>query len=89
MLDERCNMKVVQTLLSDSEHKLLEEYAARNSKTIKEVVKEAIRRTVIGDSVSSDDPLFVERPVARKTGKSDDASFKHDLYLYRKKCQRR
>jgi hypothetical protein len=31
-------MKVVQTTLSEAEHKLLEEYARRNSKTIKEVL---------------------------------------------------
>jgi hypothetical protein len=75
-------MKVVQTILSDSEHRLLEEYAARNSKTIKEVVKEAIRNTVVKDTVSSRDSLFVEPPSSRKTGKSDNASSKHDMYLY-------
>lgn len=75
-------MKVVQTVLSDSEHEMLEEYAKRNSKTIKDVVKEAIRRTVIQDRVSPTDPLFSGPPSSRKTGKSDDASLKHDEYLY-------
>ena len=75
-------MKVVQTVLSDSEHKLLEEYATRNSKTIKEVVKEAIRRTVVENKVSPRDSLFVESPASKKTGRSDDASARHDSYLY-------
>ncbi len=75
-------MKNVQTVLTDSEHKMLEDYAERNSKTIKEVVKEAIRRTVIEDRALPDDPIFVESPSAKKTGKRDDASVKHDLYLY-------
>lgn len=75
-------MKIVQTSLSDSEHKLLQEYAIRNSKTIKQVVKEAIRMAVIDDEVSRDDPIFSEAPSAKKTGRSDDASIKHDSYLY-------
>lgn len=82
MLDVRCSMKIVQTVLSDSEHKLLFEYAARNSKTIKQVVKEAIRKTVVEDSVSPNDSLFVAPPSAKKTGKKDDASIRHDYYLY-------
>ncbi len=81
-------MKVVQTVLSDSEHKLLEEYAARTSKTIKEIVKEAIRRTIVADNVSPKDSLFVEPPSSKKTGKSDDGSVKHDLYLYGSKRHR-
>lgn len=81
-------MKIVQTVLSDSEHRLLEEYAARNSKSIKEVVKEAIRRTVVENNVSPADSLFVEPPSSKKTGKSDDASNKHNLYLYGAKHRR-
>lgn len=69
-------------MLTDSEHRLLEEYASRNSKTIKEVIKEAIRKTVVEGKVSPNDSLFVEPPSSKKTGRSDDASVKHDLYLY-------
>jgi hypothetical protein len=82
MVDGRWNMKVVQTLLSDSEHKMLEDYAERNSKTIKEVVKEAIRRTIMEDRVSPSDSLFLEPPSSKRTGKRDDASARHDEYLY-------
>lgn len=80
-------MKVVQTTLSDSEHRLLESYAARKSKTIKEAVREAIRKIVIEDRVLPDDSLFGEPP-SGKTGKSDDASVKHDFYLYGAKRRR-
>lgn len=75
-------MKVVQTTLSETEHRLLEEYAKRNSKTIKEVVKDAIRRTVVDDKVDAKDPIFAEPPSAKRTGKKDYASIKHDEYLY-------
>ena len=73
---------MVQTTISETEHKLLEEYARRNSKTIKEVLKEAIRKTILDDRVDLKDPLFTEPPSSRKTGKKDDGSEKHDLYLY-------
>jgi len=41
-------MRVVHTTLTEAEHKLLVEYAKKNSKTIKEVVRQAIRNTVEG-----------------------------------------
>ena len=75
-------MKVVQTILTETEHRLLEEYARRNSKTIKDVVKDAIRKTVLEDKVNAKDPLFNEPPSSKKTGKKDAGSEKHDLYLY-------
>lgn len=61
---------------------MLEEYAKKNSKSIKEVVKEAIRKTIIEDRVDPKDALFTESPSSKRTGKKDDASSKHDLYLY-------
>jgi hypothetical protein len=77
----RCYMRVVQTTLTDEEHKLLEEYARRKSKSIKEVVREAVRLVVEG-SVSADDPIFAGPPASRRTGKKDDGSVEHDHYLY-------
>jgi len=74
-------MKVVQTTLSEAEHKLLEEYARRNSKTIKEVLRDAIRTTVAG-SVNHSDPIFSGRPASRGTGKKDFGSMEHDKFLY-------
>ncbi len=74
-------MKVVQTTLTEAEHKLLEEYAKRNSKTIKEVLREAIRTTVEG-YVNPNDPIFTSPPSSRRTGKRDRGSEEHDKYLY-------
>jgi hypothetical protein len=74
-------MKVVQTTLSEAEHKLLEEYARRNSKTIKEVLREAIR-TAVEDKVDRADPIFKEGPASKKTGKKDFGSVEHDKFLY-------
>jgi hypothetical protein len=75
-------MKIVQTTISETEHRLLEEYARRNSKTIKEVLMEAIRKTILDDRVELNDPLFTEPPSSKKTGRKDDGSEKHDSYLY-------
>jgi hypothetical protein len=74
-------MKVVQTTLTEAEHKLLEEYAKRNSKSIKEVLREAIRITVEGN-VNPNDPIFTNPPSSRRTGKRDRGSEEHDKFLY-------
>jgi hypothetical protein len=74
-------MKIVQTTLSEAEHRLLEEYSRRNSKTIKEVLREAILRTVEED-VDSEDPIFTRPASAKRTGKQDRGSVEHDRYLY-------
>jgi hypothetical protein len=74
-------MKVVQTTLSEAEHKLLEEYARKNSKSIKQVVREAIKSTIEG-KVDANDPIFSCPPSSKRSGKKDDGSERHDLYLY-------
>jgi hypothetical protein len=74
-------MKVVQTTLTDTEHKLLEEYAKRNSMSIKEVLREAVRATVEG-GVNPNDPIFTCPPSSKQTGKKDRGSVDHDKYLY-------
>jgi hypothetical protein len=74
-------MKVVQTTLTEADHILLEEYAKRNSKSIKEVLREAIRTTVEGN-VNPDDPIFTSPPSSRRTGKIDRGSEEHDKFLY-------
>ena len=74
-------MKVVQTTLTEAEHRLLEEYARRRSKTIKEVLREVVRSALEGD-VTPDDPIFTASPASRRTGKKDRGSVEHDTYLY-------
>ncbi len=77
-------MKVVQTTVSEAEHKLLEEYAKKNSRTIKEVLRQAIRKTVEGD-VNPNDPIFRAPPSSKRTGRKDRGSVEHDKYLYGEK----
>ena len=71
----------MQTTLTEAEHKLLAEYAKRNSKTIKEVLREAIRATVEGN-VNPNDPIFTSPPSSKRTGKRDLVSEEHEKYLY-------
>jgi hypothetical protein len=78
-------MKVIQTTISEAEHKLLEEYAKKNSKSIKEVVREAIRATIEGN-VNPNDPIFTCQPSSKRTGKIDRGSEQHDKYLYGEKA---
>lgn len=78
-------MKVIQTTISEAEHKLLEEYAKRNSKSIKEVVREAIRVTIEG-IVNPNDPIFSCPPSSKSKGKPDHGSVEHDKYLYGEKA---
>jgi hypothetical protein len=85
MLDVRCKMKVVQTTLTEAEHKLLEEYAKKNSKSIKQVVREAVRARIEG-TVNPDDPIFTCPPSSQRTGKVDHGSQEHDKYLYGEKA---
>jgi hypothetical protein len=77
-------MKVVQTTLTEAEHKLLEEYAKKNAKSIKQVLREAIKATVEGN-VNPDDPIFTCVPSSKWTGKKDRGSEEHDMYLYGEK----
>ncbi|MEM2902734.1 MAG: hypothetical protein QXO32_08420 [Candidatus Bathyarchaeia archaeon] len=74
-------MKVVQTTLSEAEHKLLEDYARNRGKTIKEAVREAIGLMLKG-KVMPEDPIFKEPPAAPPTGQREQVSTKHDEYLY-------
>ena len=78
-------MKVVQTTISEAEHILLEEYAKRNSKSIKEVLREAIRVTIEGN-VNASDPIFTCPPSSKSKGKLDRGSVEHDKYLYGEKA---
>lgn len=77
-------MKVIQTTLTEAEHKLLEEYAKKNSKSIKEVVREAVKATIEG-SVNPNDPIFTCPASSKRTGKVERGSEDHDKYLYGEK----
>jgi hypothetical protein len=81
MRNGTCRMKVVQTTLTEAEHKLLEEYSRKNSKTIKEVLREAIRKMVEED-VNAQDPIFASPASSGRTGRKDTGSKEHDKLLY-------
>ena len=74
-------MRVVQTTLTEDKHKLLKEYAKKNSKTIKEVLRQAIKNTIEGN-IDPTDPIFTEPPSSKRTGKKDQGSINHNKYLY-------
>jgi hypothetical protein len=74
-------MKVVQTTLTEAEHKLLEEYAKKNSMSIKQVLREAVKTTIEGN-VNPQDPIFTCPPSSKRTVKKDRDSEEHDKYLY-------
>ena len=75
-------MKVVQTQLFETEYSLLEAYTRAHHTTIKETVREAIRKLTLRDDVDPDSPISKIFPLTRKKGKVTDASEKHDFYLY-------
>jgi len=75
-------MKVVQTQVSDTEYAVLAEYARSHKKTIKDAVREAIRELTLNDEVDPESPIFKMFPLTRKRGRHEDASERHDFYLY-------
>lgn len=75
-------MKVAQTELSETEYRLLLEFARKKKLTLKEVLREGALRIAIEDEVHRDDPIFVEGPVAKARGKKERTSVDHDKYLY-------
>ena len=75
-------MKVAQTELTETEYKLLLEYAKRKKLTLKDALREGALRVALQDEVQSKDPIFVEGPAAKATGKKERTSLEHDKYLY-------
>lgn len=75
-------MKVAQTELTETEHKLLVEYARKKKLTLKEVLREGALRIALQEEVEEEDPIFTEGPVAKATGRKERTSEDHDEYLY-------
>ena len=76
------NMRVVQTELTETEHALLEAYVRARGTTIKEAVREAIRKLTVRDQVDPDDPIFKMFPLTRAKGNVKNLSEEHDRHLY-------
>ena len=75
-------MKVVKTWVSDTEYAVLAEYARSRKTTIKDAVREAIRKLTLKEEVDPESPIFKLFPLTKKKGRHDDASERHDFYLY-------
>jgi hypothetical protein len=75
-------MKLAQTELTETEYKLLLDYAKKKKLTLKDVLREGAMRVALEDEVQDKDPIFTEGPVAKATGKKDRTSVEHDKYLY-------
>jgi hypothetical protein len=75
-------MKVAQTELSETEYRMLLEYAKKKKLTLKEVLREGALRIALQEEVHRDDPIFTEEPAAKATGKKERTSAEHDKYLY-------
>ncbi|MCS4542141.1 MAG: hypothetical protein HY929_07480 [Euryarchaeota archaeon] len=77
-------MKVVQTKLEKEEYKALLAALRAKRLSLKDGLREAIRRYIIHEiEINAGDPFFTEPP----SGKSGvtDISEKHDKYLYKKR----
>jgi hypothetical protein len=77
-----CNMKVAQTELTETEYRLLQEYAKKKKLTLKELLRQGAMRIALEDEIQRDDPVFTEAPVAKASGKRERTSVEHDKYLY-------
>ncbi|MGQ4915419.1 MAG: ribbon-helix-helix protein, CopG family [Candidatus Asgardarchaeia archaeon] len=75
-------MKVVQTTLDDAEYQLLKKMAKEKKKTIKELVREAIRRLIEEDRIDPQDPIFTKSLLVVEKGRSEKTSEEHDKVLY-------
>ncbi len=75
-------MRVVQTELSEAEHALLEAYVKARGTTIKEAVREAVRKLALRDEVDPEDPVFRAFPLTAKRGRLRNAAEEHDRHLY-------
>ena len=76
-------MKVVQTELNEVEYKMLKQLAQKRKKTIKELVREAIRKILREEkTINPDDPIFTEPPVIQEEGEIENTSETHDKVLY-------
>lgn len=75
-------MKIAQTELTETEYKLLKEYARKKKLTLKEILRQGALKVALQDEVYRDDPIFAQGPVVKASGKRERTSVEHDKYLY-------
>src|SRR2546427_12514907 len=89
MLQVTYAMRVAQTELNEAEYRLLVHYGEKQGITLKEALREAPRWLVLTDTVHPEDPIFARPPppVAKRTGKRERTSIKHNRLLYGERLQ--
>jgi hypothetical protein len=75
-------MPLVQTQVPQAEYDLLRRRARTEGKTLKVVIREALRAHLMPDKVDSEDPVFHMFPLQRKRGRTHWDSRDHDEVLY-------
>jgi len=77
-------MPLVQTQVPQGEYDLLKQRARAEGKTLKLVIREALRAHLMPDKVDPNDPVFRMFPLQRKRGRLHWDSRDHDEILYPK-----
>jgi len=71
-------MKVIQTEVTETEFKIIENYVKNQKISIRKLIKEAVMEKIMGTEISSDDSLFND---PGEVMGFEDGSENHDKYL--------
>jgi hypothetical protein len=71
-------MKVIQTEVSDTEYRIIENYVKKRKISIRKLIKEAVMERIMGSQMSEDDSLFTD---PGEIIGFEDGSTNHDKYL--------
>jgi hypothetical protein len=71
-------MKVIQSEVSETEYKIIENYVKTRKISIRKLIKEAVLEKIMGNEISSDDSLFDD---PGEIIGFEDGSVNHDKYL--------
>jgi hypothetical protein len=75
-------MPLVQAEVPQSEYDLLRQRARSEGKTLKLVIREALREHLMPDTVDPNDPVFQMFPLRKRRGAPHWDSRDHDEILY-------
>jgi len=71
-------MKVIQTEVSDTEYRIIENYVKKRKISIRKLIKEAVMERIMGSQMSEHDSLFTD---PGEIIGFEDGSTNHDKYL--------
>jgi plasmid stability protein len=75
-------MKLVQAKIPEIEYIMLKKKAAREHRTLQDVIRESLRASILSDEVDPTDAFFQEFSAAETKGKKENTSVRHDDVLY-------